>query len=156
MSGRSRDWLATIMHTWCERHIPNALCQYSFPYCWMEWLNIFAYHKSLLLKNMFFCKIEKKGVLRGEERLDGKAAKRFLALPPHSLPFLTPLIFARNYLFCLHFLDESVLPYFDIVIFKYFRVCFTFWAEMGEVWKYANMFCLQGFARCCKGFVEMN
>ena len=45
----------------------------------------------------------KKGVVQGEERLDGKAAKRFLALPPHSLLFLTPLTFARDCLFCLHF-----------------------------------------------------
>ena len=44
----SKDWRKTIMHTWCERHIPIALCQYSFPYCWMEWLNVFAIHKSLL------------------------------------------------------------------------------------------------------------
>ena len=48
-----------------------------------------------------FLQNRKKGVLRGEESLDGKAAKRFLALPPHSLLFLTPLTFARDYLFRL-------------------------------------------------------
>ena len=83
---------------------------------------------------MFFCKIEKKSALRGEERLDGKAAKRFLALPPHSLLFLTPLTFAKDYLFCLHFLDESVRPHFDIVIFKYLRFYFTLKWE-----RYENM-----------------
>ena len=55
------------------------------------------------VKKCVFLQNRKKGVLRGEERLDGKAAKRFLALPPHSLPFLTPLTFARDCLFCLHF-----------------------------------------------------
>ena len=62
----------------------------------------FCYSQISPVKNMFFAK-QKKGVSRGEERLDGKAAKRFLALPPHSLLFLTPLTFARDYLFCLHF-----------------------------------------------------
>ena len=73
----------------------------------------------------------KKGALRGEERLDGKAAKRFLALPPHSLLFLTPLIFARDYLLYLHFLDDSALPPFDICHFQISQV--LFYVEMGEV-----------------------
>ena len=149
MSGRSKDWLSTIMHTWCDRHIPIALCHVSPPYCWMEWLNIFAYHKSLL-SEIYFLQNRKKGVLRVEERLDGKAAKRFLALPLTHFSFsprsLLPGIICFVFTFWM----------IDIVIFKYFRVYFTFWAEMGEVWKYANMFCLQGFARFCKGFVEMN
>ena len=102
MSGRSKDWWKTIMHTWCERHITIALCHVSPPYCWMEWSIVFAFHKSLLLQ-IFFLQNRKKGVVRGEERLDGKAAKRFLALPPHSLLFLTPLTFASDYLLCLHF-----------------------------------------------------
>ena len=77
---------------------------------------------------MFFCKIEKKSALRGEERLDGKAAKRFLALPPHSLLFLTPLTFASDYLFCLHFLNDSVLPYFEQKWERYenMQICFAF------------------------------
>ena len=93
------------MHIWCERHIPIALCQYSFPYCWMEWLNIFAYHKSLLLKNMFFCKIEKKKCFERWRASGWESCQTLLSTSPFLTSLSHPAHFCQR-LFVLSFWME--------------------------------------------------